>query len=293
MKRSMLATMFILCLAIGAAGQMSFIDDPKAGTMTIRDGKADVLVYRYGDQLKEGVDPKFTRSGYIHPLYGLDGQVLTDDFPADHFHHHGLFWAWPVVKTRDVVTGNWEVQTPPLRQRFIRWAVKTISLGVAELAAENEWILGVEEKVARENVLIRVWPAPAEAQERQIYIQIVLEAFGGPLELQGAPDQNKGYGGLCVRGSPLFTGAVMTTDKGILKADVVNTPFRWAGLSAKDVGLTIEILPEHPGPEVPWLIRNSYGGVLNPSWPGLKPAVLKPGEPVRMSYRLRITRGAA
>jgi hypothetical protein len=27
----------------------------------------------------------------VHPLYDLDEKILTDDFPADHPYHHGIF----------------------------------------------------------------------------------------------------------------------------------------------------------------------------------------------------------
>ena len=36
----------------------------------------------------------FKRGGYIHPLYTPAGRVVTDDFPPDHFHHHGVWFAW-------------------------------------------------------------------------------------------------------------------------------------------------------------------------------------------------------
>jgi hypothetical protein len=39
------------------------------------------------------------RSDYIHPLYGLNGEMLTNDWPdADHPHHRGIFWAWLEVE---------------------------------------------------------------------------------------------------------------------------------------------------------------------------------------------------
>ena len=37
---------------------------------------------------------EYERCNYIHPLWGLDGTLLTEDFPADHLHHRGIFWAW-------------------------------------------------------------------------------------------------------------------------------------------------------------------------------------------------------
>src|SRR5690554_4279744 len=42
----------------------------------------------------KSLDGKYPRANYIHPLYGLNGEVLTEDFPEDHLHHHGIFWAW-------------------------------------------------------------------------------------------------------------------------------------------------------------------------------------------------------
>ena len=42
----------------------------------------------------EGVPERFRRV-CIHPILAPSGATLTDDFPADHFHHSGLFWRWP------------------------------------------------------------------------------------------------------------------------------------------------------------------------------------------------------
>ncbi len=41
-----------------------------------------------------GIDPLYRRSGFIHPLTTRSGRVLTEAFPADHAHQHGLFFAW-------------------------------------------------------------------------------------------------------------------------------------------------------------------------------------------------------
>jgi hypothetical protein len=58
-------------------------------------GGKPVLVYnRARQQPPEGADPVFAASGFIHPLYSPAGKVLTDDFPPDHYHQHGIFFAW-------------------------------------------------------------------------------------------------------------------------------------------------------------------------------------------------------
>jgi len=291
MRPLLLILVTLLSASAGPAG-MRWTEDAARGTLTLQEDGAPVLTFCYGDQLKPGVDPKYERSCYIHPLYSLDGrEILTEDFPQDHLHHRGLFWTWPVAKTRGLDTQTWHPSDPTLRQHFVHWLERRAEPGGAMVSAENAWKLGGDEVVAREQVTLRV--LPAEGAGRAIDVEIVLEAVGGALELRGAPDQDKGYGGLCLRGAPEFTGAVMTTDKGPLEKDVTNVPYRWADISTPERGVAVFVSPGHPGFPVHWLIRNSYAGVLNPSWPGNDTTVLEPGSPVTLRYRIYIHRGDA
>ena len=36
----------------------------------------------------------FRRGGYLHPVYTPSGKIVTDDYPHNHLHHHGLWYAW-------------------------------------------------------------------------------------------------------------------------------------------------------------------------------------------------------
>lgn len=288
----LLAGLTLMSLALKTdPSKIAFTEDSAAGTLTLSEGKVNILTYCFGDQLKSGLDPKHTRSCYIHPLYSLGGQMLTDDFPADHLHHHGLFWTWPVVMTRGQDTQTWHPVTPSLRQHFVRWVKRKAEKNTAILAFENVWKLGGKEIVARETVILRVHPA--DNVSRAIDLELKIQAVGGPLELHGAPDQNKGYGGLCLRGAQMFKGAELTTDQGVLKKDSTNVPFRWADMSTERLGVAIFVSPDHPDFPTTWLIRNSYAGILNASWPGLKATVLQPDNPVILRYRISIHRGDA
>jgi hypothetical protein len=40
------------------------------------------------------IKPIFLRGGYLHPVYTPSGRMVTDDYPSDHFHHHGIWFAW-------------------------------------------------------------------------------------------------------------------------------------------------------------------------------------------------------
>jgi hypothetical protein len=271
------------------ASTLNFAEDTEKGIVTVIDAGIDVLTYRYLDQLDPIAPPNYVRSCYIHPLYFLDGRVLTYDFPPDHFHHHGLFWTWPVVNVRGQKTQTWHPAIPSLRQHFVRWSRREASGGGAVLGAEVAWKLDGEEVVAEESTTIRIHPADDDG--RAVDLEIVLRAVGGTLELRGSPESNKGYGGLCFRGAPLFTGATMTTDLGPLEGDSTDRRFRWADLSTEDLGVAVFVSPDHPGFPTTWLVRNSYAGVINPSWPGLEGETLAPDEPVTLRYRIYIHRG--
>jgi hypothetical protein len=281
--------------AVYLDGQMALKENTEQAALTVYDGENAVLTYRFGEQLTEGADPKYTRSCYIHPLFALDGQIVTEDFPKDHPHHSGLFWTWPLIKTRGQETQTWHMHLSQLRQYFFRWLKRDITKNKAVISVENVWKLKGQEIVAREAVTIRVHSN--ENDSRAIDLELKIQAIGGPLELQGTPEQGKGYGGLSLRGGPMFKGGVLTTDQGLVEKDIDDTPYKWADLSAtvdsQALGIAIFVAPGHPGSPVHWTLRNSYAGFLNPAWPGIKSISINPGYPVILRYRIYLHRGDA
>jgi hypothetical protein len=61
-----------------ALTQIEFIENSKDGTLVVRDGNMDVLVYRFSEQLKAGIAQNQVRSCYIHPLYPPTISTTTD-----------------------------------------------------------------------------------------------------------------------------------------------------------------------------------------------------------------------
>jgi len=270
---------------------MEFVEDPDtSGVVTLNDDSSKVFSYNYGEKLPAGVDSKFTRSSFLHPIWDLNGNVLTDNFPRDHYHHHGVFWGWPIVKTRGVTTDNWMHGTPSLRPHFVRWINKTANESSAILTLENRWLLDEKEEVARELVTIQTHPVTNSS--RAIDVQIKLEAVGGPLTLQGSQEAKKGYGGFSFRAAPSLRGARISTDTGIKSKDIMMERARWSDLTTSQTGIAIFVAPSHPGYPPYSFARNSYTGFLNPSWPGLASTELLPGKPVTLRYRLYIHRGS-
>lgn len=43
---------------------------------------------------RDNIPELFRRGGYLHPLRTRSGRMVTDDFPRNHLHHHGVWWAW-------------------------------------------------------------------------------------------------------------------------------------------------------------------------------------------------------
>jgi hypothetical protein len=81
---------------------------------SIAEGEKQVLFYQ---RQHKSMDGKYMRANYIHPLYGLDGEILTEDFPADHPHYRGVFWAWHQVWLGDKKLGDsWAAQDYPSRR---------------------------------------------------------------------------------------------------------------------------------------------------------------------------------
>ena len=80
-------------------------------------------------QLPEGVPERYRRSSYIHPVYDLKGNILTDDFPGDHYHHRGLSWMWPKVFIDTARYDLWHIygqagELEGIHQVFEKWLVK-------------------------------------------------------------------------------------------------------------------------------------------------------------------------
>ena len=96
MKRTLVWWLLVAAWLPGVRAEFRFRDVNDASLGLWEDDRP-VLVYNHGIIRREGVPADRARSSYVHPLYGLSGEVLTDDFPEDHYHHHGIFWTWPEV----------------------------------------------------------------------------------------------------------------------------------------------------------------------------------------------------
>ena len=214
-------------------------------------------------------------------------RLLTGDFPKDHYHHRGVFWAWPHVRIGGEDYSLWSLSG--IRHKFERWACQEAQEARAVLGVENGWYSG-EKKVVHEKVRIVVHSATAES--RSLDFELTWTAIEA-VTLRGAG--GKSYGGLTLRFAPREDTAI-TVPSGLTSADLAVTRLPWADLTAQfqgapgPSGVGIFVDRRHPDYPPTWLTR--HYGVLCVGWPGVEPKTLKPGEPVRLSYRLWVHRGS-
>jgi hypothetical protein len=274
--------------AVGA-GVFRF-EESEGNLLKLFDGDQPVLWYNFGMMMKEGAPEKFRRSSYVHPIYGLDGEVLTDDFPKDHYHHRGLFWAWVRVEVDGKAYDPWAVSG--MLTKFQKWLGRETGADFAAFGVENGWYVG-EQKVVDEKVRLRV--GRADGVGRAIDVELVLEAVGKPVPVGGTLDQSKGYGGFGLRFAPRQKPVVMTMSDGAQPGDVIRKVSPWADYSAQFEGAkavsgaAIFVDKGNPGFPNGWLLREY--GYIGLTWPGLETYVLEPGKPLTLRYRVWVHRG--
>ena len=72
--------------------------DETESAVTIRQSGKLILAYnKLSPPVPNEIDPVYQRSGFLHPVASPAGRVVTETFPFDHPHQHGIFTAW--VKT--------------------------------------------------------------------------------------------------------------------------------------------------------------------------------------------------
>ncbi|MHC4240835.1 MAG: DUF6807 family protein [Planctomycetota bacterium] len=259
--------------------------------------EADAKIMSYQRKHKS-INGKFLRANYIHPLYGLDGEILTEDFPADHLHHRGIFWAWHQVWLGDKKLGDswatqdffWDVYDAKILnvdsqsralQVYVNWK--------SPLWTDAD---GKKKPFLKETTTIRVHRTRNDI--RKIDFEIKLLALADGMRLGGSEDV-KGYGGFSTR-IPLPNGLSFTGTGGPVEPKNLSVEagpwLDFTGDFGKDgnrSGLTILCHNSSPGYPQRWILRRK-GSAQNPVYPGRHPVGLSRDKPLVLRYRLIIHR---
>jgi hypothetical protein len=271
--------------------------DAASGQYLITDSGNAVLRYDYATvepgAVLDSVAPgnrkyAVARSDYIHPLWGPHGEELTRDWPVEHPHHRGIYWAWPEV--------DWKGQRSDLHALQLVFArptgrcVTTSGPLFAQVDAENVWKWQDREEIVRERAIIRAWRHTT--QGRLLDLEFHFTALQEPVLV--ARRGTDLYGGLNIR---LAAVKEQKMYKHLAAPDAKLRP-SWADLSgafpgaASPAGVSIlqhRANPDYPGdwieyPELNW---------LQPTFPaaGTRYALL-PGRTLALRFRLWIHPGA-
>ncbi len=274
----------LLCALSANLHAQGFTFAADAQGVLVKESGRPVFFYQKATKSLNGAYP---RANYVHPLYGPDGEVLTEDFPEDHLHHRGIFWAWHQL----IVDGNrigdpWEC-------RGLTWNVTKVDISVvgenAHLEASINWegdVAGETTAVVKEKTTIITYPA-ANGQ-RSIDFEIQLTAGDRDVWLGGSEDA-KGYSGFSAR-IKLPNDVAFSSDNGtVIPRETAVKAGGWIDITASFEGVTSGVVlmadtttlqPFHG-----WILR-SQKSMQNAAFPGRQPVKIAAGETLHMRYRL-------
>ena len=69
---------------------------------------------------RKDIDKIFARGGYLHPVYTPRGKLVTDDFPLQHTHHHGIWFPWTKAEFEGRHPDFWNSADGSARIDFIK-----------------------------------------------------------------------------------------------------------------------------------------------------------------------------
>ncbi|MBT3199087.1 MAG: hypothetical protein HN350_04135 [Phycisphaerales bacterium] len=248
-----------------------------------------VLFYHTGtNSFKNG----HHRANYVHPLTGLSGETLTEDFPQDHLHHRGIFWAWHQATVGGKAVGDpWECKN-------IVWeSIKSEILdGAAVKATVHLKAAGYKsgkEAFVQETVTIRAHGIKNQA--RAIDFTIELKSLADAEVKLGGAENDKGYGGFSTR-IVMPKDLVMTGPKGVVKP--IRTPVaagEWLNFTGtfgrSKSSIAVLAHPKNPGYPTPWILR-SKGSAQNAVWPGRHAVAIPKDKPIILRYRILLHQNA-
>ncbi len=256
----------------------------------IYEGNQPVMAYNYGMISRIGVPKDRARASYVHPLYGMDGEIISDDFPEDHYHHRGLFWTWPQVIVGDEQVDLWHLNLG--QQKFGEWLYRDQGSVAALLGVKNYWHVKGE-KAVEETAEFVVYRAGAIG--RAIDVKLRWRSLDKEVTIIGKKE--RGYGGFCFRPAPRDNDSIVITTNEGQQQDSNLVPFPWGDFSAKfrgrDTmsGLSIFVDENHWGFPPGWTLR--HYGFLGVAWPGHKSVELPKEDSFEVNYRIWIHKGDA
>lgn len=248
------------------------------------------LVFAYQKEVKS-LDGKYARNNYIHPLMSLEGDTLTEDFPSDHPHQRGLYWAWhQIYVDTNYVSDSWALKNFNSKLISIE-TVKTADSAV--IIANLNWSSPIYKNgkpYLAETTTITTHKLKNDI--RTINFKIDLMALVPNVSIGGS-DNEKGYGGFSLR-IKMPDNLKFTSEKGdIIPQNLqINAGKRMdfsAQFGKKVVvsGITIICNENNPNYPQPWILR-AKKSMQNVVFPGKNRILLSQNKKLELKYSVLI-----
>ena len=275
------------------------------GDVTLRAYGRTVFTYRTEKTPlppdRPDLKPIYQRGGYIHPVWSPTGKQITDDYPLNHKHHHGIWFAWTHTEFEGRTPDFWNMGEGKGTVEFVSLE-KTWSGPVhAGFTSKHRQVdlTATEPKTAlNETWNVSLYSVGNEPLHPYFLfdIEITDRCPGAPLKL---PQYR--YGGIAIRGNWAWNGKDQlnflnsegVTDRS--KGDKNETQGRWAHIGGLlNGGLTGIAILDHPGN-----VRFPQPQRIHPTEPYINLAPQQSGDleitsdkPLTLRYRFVVADGA-
>lgn len=241
-----------LCLLLAAlplarlqAGSVTAI---REGTQIIfRDGPREICRY----QAEPGALPRpeikdiYERGGYLTGLRSPSGVLLTDDFPANHLHHHAVWMAWTKTEFAGRQPDFWNMGQGKGRVEFVSVEKTWEKDGSAGLTARHRHVdLQTQPATVALNETWNIQVSSAETPVPHFVLDLTSTQTCAGSEPLVLPQYH--YGGLGFRGHGAWDGAKnlqLLTPAGETGRVKINTSrAHWCWLGGEVEGKTAGVL---------------------------------------------------
>lgn len=252
-------------------------------------------VFFYQEKPKS-LDGNYICNNYLHPLYSLNGDTLTEEFPVDHPYHRGIYWAWHQMYVDGKSLGDgWIMENISQDVRDVQTNVNNNSAEININAVWKSTLFENNRPFLAEKTTITVHAL--ENNIRKIDFAISLQALVPGVEIGGSDDE-KGYGGFCAR-LKLPDDLTFISENKIVTPQVTQIiAGNWMDFSAsygrngETSGVAILCHPKTPNYPAPWILR-AKTSMQNIVFPGRERINISMDRHINLYYRLIIHNGDA